>query len=163
VLRQTLVRRTASRVIVAIDGRSNQFPVDYGPTVSDRPIFLDESRLRWRLLRPVLVACAIGLLIIPVILTLSILNVEVLPELTPQQPVATLERPEGTRSAHMTSPDSAKEQRRAQSVTSFSDRRLSDQSKTSFSDRWHELQAMTSQIPVTPPGHAASMVTSFTE
>jgi hypothetical protein len=148
---------------LAIDGCQNQFAVDYGPAVSDRPIFLDESRLRWRLLRPVLITCAIGLLIIPVILTLSILNVEVLPELKLQQALAVPDRPEGTRSAHLMSPDSGKEQRRAQSVTSFSDRRFGDQSKTSFSDRWHERQAVTSQIPVKPSEHAASVVTSFTE
>ena len=71
-------------------------------------------------MRPVLIACAIGLLIIPVILTLSILNVEVLPQLKPQQAIAALDRPEGTRSA--------------QSVTSFSDRWFGDQSRASSSD-----------------------------
>jgi hypothetical protein len=56
------------------------------------------------------------LLIIPVVLTLSILNVEVLPELKPQQAIAALDRPEWTRSTHVMSPDTGKERVRAQSV-----------------------------------------------
>jgi hypothetical protein len=138
--------------------------------VSDKPIFLDESRLRWRLLRPVLITCAIGLLIVPVILTLSILNVEVLPELKPQQAIAALDRPEVSQSVRMMSSDSRKEPIRAQSVASFSDRWFGGQSEISFSDRWHERQAVL-QIPMKSSEHiqaesrehAATMVTSFTE
>jgi hypothetical protein len=133
--------------------------------MSDRPIFFDESRLRWRLLRPVLIACVTGSLIIPVILTLSILNVEVLPQLKPQQAIAArgnrISLGEGTRPANLTSPDSGKEGVAARSGMSFSERWFGGQEK----------QAATAQSPVKwsehirpeLPDHTATMVTSFTE
>jgi hypothetical protein len=50
------------------------------PATSDKPIFLDETGLRWRLSRIVLLGFATGLLLLPIVLALSILKVGVLPE-----------------------------------------------------------------------------------
>jgi len=58
--------------------RSNSLRIQ--PAVPDKPIFLDETGQRWRLLRAVLLGSATGLLMLPVILALSIMKVEVLPE-----------------------------------------------------------------------------------
>jgi len=140
----------------------------YGPAMSDRPIFFDESRLRWKLLRPVFIAGAIALLTIPIILTLSILNVEVLPELKPQ--AMALNGPERTPSTNTMLPDPGKRSDRAQLV-SFSERWFGGQSETSFSGRWLKSHVVTSQTPtksseyIWPKSseHAATMVTSFTE
>jgi hypothetical protein len=46
---------------------------------SDRPVFLDDTGLRWRLLRIVLLSLITTVLILPIVLTISILTVEVLP------------------------------------------------------------------------------------
>ena len=46
---------------------------------SDRPVFLDDTGLRWRLLRIVLLSLITAVLILPIVLTISILTVEVLP------------------------------------------------------------------------------------
>jgi hypothetical protein len=50
------------------------------PAVPDKPIFLDQTGHRWKLMRTVLVGLATGFCLIPFLLALSILNVEVLPE-----------------------------------------------------------------------------------
>jgi hypothetical protein len=50
------------------------------PAVSDKPVFLDQTGHRWKLIRIVLVGLATGFCLIPFLLALSILNVEVLPE-----------------------------------------------------------------------------------
>jgi len=50
------------------------------PATSDKPIFLDETGQRWRLSRIVLLCFAAGLLLLPIVLALSILEVGVLPE-----------------------------------------------------------------------------------
>jgi hypothetical protein len=50
------------------------------PAMPDRPIFLDQTGLRWRLLRVVMLGLATGFCLLPFVLALSILNVEVLPE-----------------------------------------------------------------------------------
>ncbi len=47
--------------------------------ISDKPIFLDETGLRWRLVRIVLLSLLATVLILPIVLTISILTVEVLP------------------------------------------------------------------------------------
>ena len=47
--------------------------------ITDKPIFLDETGLRWRLVRIVLLSLLATVLILPIVLTLSILTVEVLP------------------------------------------------------------------------------------
>ena len=47
--------------------------------ISDKPIFLDETGLRWRLVRIVLLSLITTVLILPIVLTISILTVEVLP------------------------------------------------------------------------------------
>ena len=47
--------------------------------ISEKPIFLDETGLRWRLVRIVLLSLIMTVLILPIILTISILTVEVLP------------------------------------------------------------------------------------
>lgn len=47
--------------------------------ISDKPIFLDETGLRWRLVRIVLLSLLATVLILPIVLTMSILTVEVLP------------------------------------------------------------------------------------
>jgi len=49
-------------------------------TMYDKPIFLDETGFRWRLLRVVLLGFATGLVTLPIILALSIMRVEVLAE-----------------------------------------------------------------------------------
>jgi hypothetical protein len=46
---------------------------------SDKPVFLDETGLRWRLFRIVLLGLLTAVLTLPIVLTLSILTVEVLP------------------------------------------------------------------------------------
>jgi|HubBroStandDraft_6_1064221.scaffolds.fasta_scaffold88370_2 hypothetical protein len=46
---------------------------------SDRPVFLDDTGLRWRLLRIVMLILLATVLILPIVLTISILTVEVLP------------------------------------------------------------------------------------
>jgi hypothetical protein len=48
-------------------------------SISDKPIFLDETGLRWRLVRIVLISLITTVLILPIALTISILTVEVLP------------------------------------------------------------------------------------
>jgi hypothetical protein len=48
-------------------------------SISDKPIFLDETGLRWRLVRIVLLSLITTVLILPIALTISILTVEVLP------------------------------------------------------------------------------------
>jgi hypothetical protein len=50
------------------------------PAVRDKPIFFDQTGLRWKLTRIVLFGLATGFCLIPFLLALSILNVEVLPE-----------------------------------------------------------------------------------
>ncbi len=50
------------------------------PTTPDKPVFLDQTGLRWRLLRVVLLGIATGFFLLPFALALSILSVEVLPE-----------------------------------------------------------------------------------
>jgi hypothetical protein len=52
------------------------------PTVPNKPIFLDQTGHRWKLMRTVLVGLATGFCLIPFLLALSILNVEVLPKLS---------------------------------------------------------------------------------
>jgi hypothetical protein len=47
--------------------------------ISDKPVFLDETGLRWRLFRIVLLGLLTAVLTLPIVLTLSILTVEVLP------------------------------------------------------------------------------------
>jgi hypothetical protein len=47
--------------------------------ISDKPIFFDETGLRWRLVRIVLVSLIMTVLLLPIVLTISILTVEVLP------------------------------------------------------------------------------------
>jgi hypothetical protein len=47
--------------------------------IFDKPIFLDETGLRWRLVRIVLLGLIMTVLILPIVLTISILTVEVLP------------------------------------------------------------------------------------
>jgi hypothetical protein len=47
-------------------------------SISDKPIFLDETGLRWRLVRIVLLSLITTVLILPIALTISILTVEVL-------------------------------------------------------------------------------------
>jgi hypothetical protein len=47
--------------------------------IFDKPIFLDETGLRWRLVRIVLLSLIMVVLILPIVLTISILTVEVLP------------------------------------------------------------------------------------
>ncbi len=49
------------------------------PAMSDKPVFLDQTGLRWRLLRVVLLGFAAGLFLLPIALALSILRVDVLP------------------------------------------------------------------------------------
>jgi hypothetical protein len=51
------------------------------PAVPDKPVFLDQTGHRWKLIRIVLVGLATGFCLIPFLLALSILNVEVLPKL----------------------------------------------------------------------------------
>jgi hypothetical protein len=46
---------------------------------SDRPVFLDDTGLRWRLLRIVMLILLATVLILPIVLAISILTVEVLP------------------------------------------------------------------------------------
>jgi hypothetical protein len=47
--------------------------------ISDKPVFLDETGLRWRLVRIVLLSLLATVLFLPIVLTISILTVEVLP------------------------------------------------------------------------------------
>jgi hypothetical protein len=50
------------------------------PVMSQKPIFFDETGSRWRLSRIILFSIATALLILPIVLALSILKVDVLPE-----------------------------------------------------------------------------------
>jgi hypothetical protein len=56
-----------------------QFAMREHSPISDKPIFSDETGLRWRLVRIVLVSLIMTVLILPIVLTISILTVEVLP------------------------------------------------------------------------------------
>lgn len=112
-------------------------------------------------MRPVLIACATGLLILLISLSLSILNVGVLPE--PQQAIAAIEHHEGIRPTEMMPPGRREERIRVQSAVPFSDRWFGGQSEILFSDRWLRGQAVTLQIPGKSSQHAATTVTSFTE